>query len=254
MFLFFQTIDYNKPKWQLDRSLIGTNPGLGFRPTPPDTHIDSTLIWYKRQASNYALWVQKLDDFLQDYREPSFLPGGGQNIIQCSDGNKPPPGKVCAVNIHQLNPCIKETGYNYDKGSPCIFLKLNKIYGWEPAYYNDTKNLPAKMPADLKNFIIQEKNREPYKKLETVWVSCEGENPADIENIGPISYLPSRGFPGYYFPYINTEGYLSPVIAVWFESPARGVLINIECKAWAQNIHHDRHERRGSVHFELMID
>lgn len=33
-----------------------------------------------------------------------------------------------------------------------------------------------------------------------------------------------------------------------------GVLINIECKAWARNIHHDRTDRRGSVHFELMVD
>jgi len=33
-----------------------------------------------------------------------------------------------------------------------------------------------------------------------------------------------------------------------------GVLINIECKAWAHNIRHDRAERRGSVHFELMVD
>lgn len=33
-----------------------------------------------------------------------------------------------------------------------------------------------------------------------------------------------------------------------------GVLINIECKAWAQNIVHDRTDRRGSVHFELMVD
>jgi sodium/potassium-transporting ATPase subunit beta len=33
-----------------------------------------------------------------------------------------------------------------------------------------------------------------------------------------------------------------------------GVLINIECKAWANNIQHDRADRRGSVHFELMID
>lgn len=35
---------------------------------------------------------------------------------------------------------------------------------------------------------------------------------------------------------------------------AGGVLINIECKAWAHNIHHDRAEQRGSVHFELMVD
>lgn len=33
-----------------------------------------------------------------------------------------------------------------------------------------------------------------------------------------------------------------------------GIIINIECKAWAHNIRHDRHDRIGSVHFELMID
>lgn len=36
--------------------------------------------------------------------------------------------------------------------------------------------------------------------------------------------------------------------------PTAGVLINIECKAWAKNIVYDRAERKGSVHFELMID
>lgn len=33
-----------------------------------------------------------------------------------------------------------------------------------------------------------------------------------------------------------------------------GIIINIECKAWARNIIHDRKERIGSVHFELLID
>lgn len=59
-----------------------------------------------------------------------------------------------------------------------------------------------------------------FFQLNTVWVSCEGENPADIENLGPIKYIPeSRGFPGYFYPYENSEGYLSPVIAIHFERP-----------------------------------
>lgn len=57
--------------------------------------------------------------------------------------------------------------------------------------------------------------------MNTVWVSCEGENPADIENVGPIKYYPRRGFPGYYYPYENSEGYLSPLVAVHFERPIR---------------------------------
>lgn len=33
-----------------------------------------------------------------------------------------------------------------------------------------------------------------------------------------------------------------------------GIIINVECKAWARNIIHDRKERIGSVHYELLID
>lgn len=57
--------------------------------------------------------------------------------------------------------------------------------------------------------------------MNTIWVSCEGENPADVENIGPIEYFPRRGFPGYYYPYENSEGYLSPLVAVHFARPVR---------------------------------
>lgn len=58
-------------------------------------------------------------------------------------------------------------------------------------------------------------------QLNTVWVSCEGENPADVENIGPIEYYPRQGFPGYYYPYENSEGYLSPLVAIHFKQPMR---------------------------------
>lgn len=57
------------------------------------------------------------------------------------------------------------------------------------------------------------------KDANTVWVSCEGENPADVENIGPVQYIPRRGFPAYYYPFTNKEGYLSPLVAVLFEKP-----------------------------------
>ena len=31
-------------------------------------------------------------------------------------------------------------------------------------------------------------------------------------------------------------------------------MIAIECKAWAENIQHDRMERKGSAHFEVRIE
>lgn len=52
-----------------------------------------------------------------------------------------------------------------------------------------------------------------------IWVSCEGENPADQEYVGPIRYSPWQGFPAYYFPYMHTPGYLPPIVAVQFDRP-----------------------------------
>lgn len=49
-----------------------------------------------------------------------------------------------------------------------------------------------------------------------VWVSCEGENPADVENIKSRDYYPRMGFPSFYFPFKNIEGYIPPIVAVQF--------------------------------------
>jgi sodium/potassium-transporting ATPase subunit beta len=54
-----------------------------------------------------------------------------------------------------------------------------------------------------------------------VWVDCAGENPADVENIGPVNYHPYRGFKEKYFPFTNVKGYVSPLVAVHFEKPTR---------------------------------
>lgn len=187
------------------------------------------------------------------YRVPGLTPGRGQNIYHCDYEQPPPKGQVCDVDIKSWSPCVQENNYNYHKSAPCVFLKLNKIYGWIPEYFNESNSLPDSMPLRLKDFVKGEEANARHR-LNTIWVSCEGENPADVENIGPIQYYPTQGFPGYFYPYENSEGYLSPLVAVHFERPVRGIIINIECKAWAKNIIHDRKERIGSVHFELMID
>lgn len=60
------------------------------------------------------------------------------------------PNDVCVVNLDQFGPCSQANGYGYPKGKPCIFLKLNKIYGWTPEIYD----APASsMPLDLQQVI-----------------------------------------------------------------------------------------------------
>lgn len=157
---------------------------------------------------------------------------------------------------------------------PCIFLKLNKIFDWEPEYYEDDDKLPENMPEDLQKHI-----KLANSPKEVVWVSCEGEYPADKEHIGTLKYYTPQGFQGFngnFYPYSMQTGYKQPLVAVQFTSATseyigrafflvgfgvnacltftEGMIINVECKAWAKNIVHDRTDRRGSVHLEVMID
>ncbi|KAJ8920640.1 hypothetical protein NQ315_004779 [Exocentrus adspersus] len=253
MWVFFQTLDPRIPKWQLDRSIIGTNPGLGFRPMPTNNE-ESTLIWFQgSNKQNYEVWEQNLLRFLDKYYVPSKIAKGNGQVKQCSYSDFPSVGEVCEVSVRDWEECNKDLHFNYHKNSPCIFVKLNKIYGWTPEYYDDPYDLPKEMPESLVKHIRSINNT---RERQNVWVSCEGENPADKEYLGPVTYYPKdiQGFPGYYFPYLNSEGYLSPLVAIKFERPISGIVINIECRAWAKNIRYSRLERTGSVHFELLID
>lgn len=57
-------MDATSPKWQLGESLIGTNPGLGFRPIAHDVDQGS-LIWYdSSNKTQIEYWVERVDSFL----------------------------------------------------------------------------------------------------------------------------------------------------------------------------------------------
>lgn len=78
----------------------------------------------------------------------------GQNSHTC-DFQLPPPaaGKVCDVDISSLSPCVESNLFAYDRSTPCIFLKLNKIFGWKPNFYNSSDHLPKAMPKLLTDHI-----------------------------------------------------------------------------------------------------
>ena len=172
----------------------------------------------------------------------------------------------------------------YRFGKPCILVKLNRIYGWVPEPYSiDEIRNHTRMPLALKNdieAIYEEKcvqggfrpDQGPCPYMNMIWLHCDGEDDPDIENIGPVTYTPFRGFPGYFYPYRNQRGYLSPIVMVQLKKPMPGVrsteleasgknspnpfqvLMNIECTAWARNIERNRLSRKGLVHFELIMD
>jgi sodium/potassium-transporting ATPase subunit beta len=247
------TLNKQEPKWQLESSLIGSNPGLGVRPLPDDLHRGA-LIWYDaKEKTQVEYWTRLLSQFLQPYTNKTMMVGGGRNQVQCSHDTGPGFGQVCAVNIEKnFGPCSESNGFGYNRSAPCIYLKLNKIYNWIPEYYDNPDELPIEMPDDLKATI----KSLPQNERKQVWISCNGDHSSDEENLRGFSYWPSRGFPGYFYPFKNAPGYLSPLIAVQINRPTLNRIINIECRAWAKNIIYNgsMRDRQGSIVFELMID
>lgn len=237
--VFYQTLENDQPKWKLDSSRIGSSPGLGFRPSPPQDNIDSTLIWFNATRNETVdYWVQNLNDYLKPYRERDT---GG--IVQTCLREHASKDRACYFEIKtgKDQPCSPERQYGYPEGKPCVLIKLNRIYDWVPETYEEP-------PADLAKHL-----KKTFEK-DQVYVTCIGENSADKDNIGEIDYHPSQGIPSYYFPFVNQRGYVSPFVFVQFSHINRGVLVNIECRAWAKNINFDRGDRLGSVHFELLVD
>ncbi|KAF7490757.1 Sodium/potassium-transporting ATPase subunit beta [Sarcoptes scabiei] len=250
LLIFYQTIDYRTPKYQLEDSRIGSNPGLGFRPRPKDENIDSTLIWFKNgnNEKNWKYWSDSLKDFVDNYRKST--PDAGAHMETCGENQMASEGKFCHFDVNNIpSQCSAENHFGYQRGDPCVLIKLNKIFNWKPEPFSEEDLKDPNIPDVVRNSYSSRNNAS-----QLIYVTCEGENAADKENVGEIEYYPKPGIEFKYYPYTNQPGYLSPFVFAHFKKPTPGVLINIECKAWAKNIKHNRMDREGSVHFELLVD
>lgn len=263
--IFYTTLDpVNAPKYTYGGSLL-KNPALGFRPASSD-HVESTLVWYKQgDPTSYKLWADSLTNFTKPYNPGYAKP---EKVRNCTfeeynqeKDMKEPPTEPCVFLSEWLgkqkegeptNYCSSDQNWGYNNDSPCILLKLNKMMGWKPDVYKNKTQLDEKMPEDLKTHILGDLLDGQIRPM--VWVSCEGEYPSDQEHLGEVRMYPHRGFPAFYFPYTKNEYYRSPLIAVQLIKPKRNVLINIECRLWANKIQYDRKNRLGLVHFEVLID
>jgi len=153
--------------------------------------------------------------------------------------------KACDFMTENLGEC-ETSPYGYDKGTPCIYLSLNRIFNWVPKTYGVASELPKDAPISSLN--------GAFGSESLVLVECNGENAEDQMNLGSVTYFPKQGFPTYYFPYRKQEGYLNPLVAVKFNDLMKDTLVNIRCNAWAKNIKRDAKKRIGSLKFSIIID
>ena len=163
----------------------------------------------------------------------------GQHIIDCSNGRPTDdPTKVCRweLDLVPRSGCVYRIEYGYEDGTPCIILKLNRIYGWKP---------------DPLDSLVEKIGSNSTAGVE---VECRGVSDADQENIGHVDYQPFNYFPRYYFPFLGQEGYRDPLIFAMFQSPVKNVIILIECVAKAKNLNYEGPNRESIVRFEILID
>ncbi|CAF3698058.1 unnamed protein product [Rotaria sp. Silwood1] len=259
-FVLFMSMAGNSSVFAFDT--LRPNPGLGFR---PQISIEKTLITYRSSHRDswgnhegWGVYKEQLDQYLAYYTEADVR---YQQVIDCKglsiEKLRPQfyQGKSCLFDINVFNkskiPCITQKNFEYDRGRPCVLLKLNKIYDWEPITYQNAAQVPEQLKAlwtsEFSDYIL---------------VQCNGKNDIDRDFIYEIEYFSQMntktigGFHQNFFPYVNQDGYRSPLVFVYFKRIETNVLINVECRAYAQNIdHNDSLEyKTGSVHFELIVE
>jgi len=279
--IFFITIPPEHPKWMLEDSIIGINPGLGVKPANQDQRIDSGMFILATDgpaATSTDPSKNKKGELGEgdkniDYAErlQKFLDNGKYDVTEglnatCSNDiywhdQDAPKGKdplPCVFDLKALGQCqASMNNFGYVKPNaypdPCMILKFNRIFNWKPKAItqDDLLEEPYKhMPSNLKDNIKENQNH--------VWVECHGRNPADRELLeGQIEYYPkNQGINFKYFPYKgNKMSYHTPLVAIQIKSTKAmvGRLMHIQCKAWFKGVKHNKKEKMGMVQFEYQM-
>lgn len=235
----------NLPIYYNEESVMNykvVNPGLGFR---PHLEPESELIHVKVGDADELVRSQEL--FLKEYeekKENEFVGAHDEKVNYNID------------EVLKGSPCSKENKYGVDSASPCVAVKLNRIIGWKPQPVKISK-----LPAGLNETVKTLKENDKLTGQEYVYVTCSGQNGADRDNIKTVEYYSSHfsnmvgGINFKYFPYMNQPDYLSPLVFVHFKEVSSNTLINVICKAYADNIdNEDRLNQRGMTKFRLFVE
>ena len=73
--------------------------------------------------------IQLFFSFFSAYNNIGKKPKPDANNVECNFGNLPGEDQFCQVQTSELitGPCTEDNHYGFDKGKPCILIKLNKV-------------------------------------------------------------------------------------------------------------------------------
>jgi len=263
--IFFMTLPEDRPKWEQAASIIGDNPGVGLRPQSNDKRIDSSIIVlnvgdknlnptnFEGEGDRNIDYSVRMKKFMDKYEETTGLRDCEENEINTEN-------QGCKFDLATLGECA-EYPYGYvgkndsaeSFAQPCIFLKFNKIFNWEPTPIDPTtlgEDRYEKMPEELKKKIAIADDHN------MVWIDCFGRYAADKQTT-QFEYFPeNQGIPVKYFPYRGkNQKYHTPLVALKIsqEKEDWGQMMHIECRAWYEGVHHDTKFKSGLTQFEVHL-
>ncbi|XP_055340206.1 sodium/potassium-transporting ATPase subunit beta-2-like [Paramacrobiotus metropolitanus] len=247
--LFMMTLDPRQPRWQRDSGQIGTTPGMGFRPRPPDP--ESQLLWINSTAKQ--MYIDQLKTFLAPYTNQATNNGP---LLDCSPMSLTPnttvtqpddthSDYVCKFDMSLLGACAEKYDFGYNTNQPCVLLKINKIYGWFP-------NVMTPVPSEVTAFQQSIQLISPPDS-QSIPVTCAGETELDSALLGPLAMYPAS-LPQSFFPYQGQANYLSPVVMLQFLDLPRDVIVNVRCKFWVPDVVHDAAKGWATVGLQIMLN
>ncbi|XP_041969928.1 sodium/potassium-transporting ATPase subunit beta-1-like, partial [Aricia agestis] len=118
----FMCLPDDRPLYLMEKSLIGGNPGVTSRPLARDEVV---VRYSLDNATGYDTYVEELTTFMKQYENDT--------------------------RYNSKSECSVQDNFGYPT-QPCFFIKINKIYGWEPQLYDADD---ADLPADLLNYVAQ---------------------------------------------------------------------------------------------------
>lgn len=227
-------VDQEVPFLTGQQNLLRDGPGVGinplFRESKNDT-ITSTLVYLTvgpkiASDSNFIQYNVVTDLLLNPYRTNGLL----ENQWNCTNDDLGPPNitQACQFDLSVLGPCANPVPHLQNNGIVCMFITLNKVYGWLPDVTNTSGPL----------------------------IQCYGQGDPDTENAGILKYYPDGGqynnasaglISHVYFPFIRQNNYSTPLVAVEFANITQNVAIMMFCQV--QNV-----PGAGTSQFEIMVD
>ncbi|XP_078542099.1 protein ATP1B4-like [Lissotriton helveticus] len=204
-------------------------PGVMISPHTSGFHV----VFNASEISTWSPYVEHMHRFLEAYNDSLQ----STKNIECTPGkyfrqpgNDDEPRRACQFRRSMLQNCsgIEDPTFGYSVGQPCLFLKMNRIVGYEAG-----EGTP-------------------------IYVTCEVPR-GEEGDLNSVKLYPGNGtFDLMYYPYygkLTHVNYTSPLVALHFTEVRNNRQITVQCKLNGKDIINDNNNDRflGRIIFTLEI-